>query len=149
MKDQKGFVLSSGLCIFVLVLPFYSAVQLVYHLDKDTREEAKEWMKAAKEKVMCEKYVFTYQIIRSLADVDINVWKSRGFSYLVASSFQYDRYFFGRKLEGPDPEIYRAYERYKKLFSYPYREIKPAYKSYAFSNPVIRIIDIRNPSQRE
>lgn len=34
------------------------------------------------------------------------------------------------------------------LYSYPYTEIKPAYKTFAFSNPVIRIIDIRDPEKQ-
>jgi len=32
---------------------------------------------------------------------------------------------------------------YRRLFRYPYVEIRPAYRSFAFSNPVIRIVDLR------
>jgi hypothetical protein len=31
-----------------------------------------------------------------------------------------------------------------ELFARPYVEIAPAYRSFAFSNPVIRIIDMRD-----
>ena len=37
---------------------------------------------------------------------------------------------------------------YLYSYLYTYTEIKPAYKTFAFSNPVIRIIDIRDPEKQ-
>ena len=38
----------------------------------------------------------------------------------------------------------KVYTKYEELFqTYPFVEIAPAYKSFAFSNPTIRILDIR------
>ena len=38
--------------------------------------------------------------------------------------------------------VYERHEKYEELFAYPTVEIKPAYHSFAFSNPTIRIVDI-------
>jgi hypothetical protein len=61
------------------------------------------------------------------------------------SSFNYERFFIGAEWWGQQPKVYKTHKKYMQLFSYPYREIIPAYKTFAFSNPVIRIIDIRDP----
>lgn len=57
----------------------------------------------------------------------------------VASSFHYDRYQLGTKLQN------QRDAGYEFLFRYPYAEIRPDYKSFAFSNPVLRIVDLRQP----
>jgi hypothetical protein len=63
--------------------------------------------------------------------------------YLVASSFSYDRYFRGVQMAGQRPEIQKHYLKYKELFSsYEYTEIQPKYKTYLYSNPVIRIVHL-------
>ena len=62
--------------------------------------------------------------------------------YLVTSSFLYERYEYGAKLSSQNPRVYARNNIYKELFLYQYIEIKPAYKSFAFSNPTMRIIDI-------
>ena len=66
-----------------------------------------------------------------------------GVNYVLASSFMYDGFFLGSRLPGQDPEVYRIHERYVELFKRPYVEIRPAYRSFGFNDPVIRIIDIR------
>jgi len=143
-RSRRLIFAVSVLVVFVLIMPVYASIQLVYHLDKDTREQAKTWMVQSPHKVMCEQYIFTYHIVQSLSDKDVTQWQNAGFEFLVASSFLYDRYFFGSQLKGQDTKIYQAQERYKALFDYPYTEIRPAYRSYAFSNPTVRIIDIRS-----
>ncbi|MFH1360502.1 MAG: glycosyltransferase family 39 protein [Candidatus Omnitrophota bacterium] len=149
--DQKKIAMAvvAVLCLMILWLPFYDSMKLTFNLNKDTREQAIEWMTKSTDKIMCEQYVFPYFFVKSLADYDVRTWQRLGYTYLVASSFQYERYFFAHKLKGQDEEVYRAYERYKELFNYPYEEIKPVFKTFAFSNPVIRIIDIRRPDAQE
>ena len=67
-------------------------------------------------------------------------------AFLVASSFQYDRYLYGATLHDQRPVVYKFAGAYRKLFSsYPYLEFAPAYRSFAFSNPTVRVIDIRKP----
>lgn len=43
---------------------------------------------------------------------------------------------------GQSDKVYAMSRGYRELFKHPYTEIKPPYKSYAFSNPTIRIVDI-------
>lgn len=62
--------------------------------------------------------------------------------YVVVTSFQYERYRFGATLPSADAEARRAADRYERLFGLPFREFAPAYRSYAFSNPTVRIIDL-------
>jgi hypothetical protein len=82
-------------------------------------------------------------------ELDPAEWRAKGVDYLVASSFMYDRYTTGAKLRNRRPEIYRTHERYTELFTLPYVEFAPAYRTFAFSNPVIRIIDLRASISRE
>ena len=66
-----------------------------------------------------------------------------GVTHVVASSFAYERYYRGAELPGQADYIYRGHAQYEQLFSLPYVEIRPQYMSFAFSNPTIRIVDIR------
>jgi hypothetical protein len=51
-------------------------------------------------------------------------------------------------MSGQAPEVYRLGRRYRELFDrFPVVEIQPPYESYAFTNPVIRIVDIRRGSE--
>ncbi len=132
--------------IFIFV-PLYDSVMLDYFLTKDTRLQAQEWIANAKAKVMFESYVYPFEIVGKLTDVDVAQWQAQGFEYLVASSFQYGRYLYGEHLKNQDKVVYDTAKTYRDLFEFPYREIRPAYKTFAFSNPVIRIIDIRHGGQ--
>jgi hypothetical protein len=83
--------------------------------------------------------------VLSVAEIDLESARQRGIAFLVASSFQYERFLYGGTLANQDPGIYRLSCAYQKLFNYPYVEFTPAYRSFAFSNPTIRVIDIRAP----
>ena len=74
--------------------------------------------------------------------MDPAAWRAKGVDYLVASSFMYDRYTTGAQLRNRRREIYQTHARYTELFTLPYVEFAPAYRTFAFSNPVIRIIDL-------
>jgi len=55
----------------------------------------------------------------------------------------YDRFIRGKSLKNQGEAVYEAYQKYGELFSLPFTEITPPYKSFAFHNPTVRIIDIR------
>jgi 4-amino-4-deoxy-L-arabinose transferase-like glycosyltransferase len=63
--------------------------------------------------------------------------------YIVASSFRYQRYLFGERLLFQREEARRRAQLYRRLFACPYEEIRPRYKTFAFSNPTIRIVKVR------
>ena len=60
----------------------------------------------------------------------------------------YDRFRVGSRLPGQDSAVYRTQARYEALFARPFIEIAPAYRSMAFSNPTIRIVDLRPAAVR-
>ena len=67
-------------------------------------------------------------------------------THLAVSSFDYDRYLFAAKLANQDASTYRNATAYEAMFRLPTLEIRPAYRAFGFSNPVIRIVDIRRES---
>ena len=129
--------------LFIFILPLQSSIRLDYHLNRDTREKAEEWLKGKQGLVLFERYsTKNWEAKLSLTDVDLQTYRSLKVKYLVASSFLYERYEYGAQLSGQSPDVYRRHNGYRELFLHPYVEIKPAYKSFAFSNPTIRIIDM-------
>ena len=69
--------------------------------------------------------------------------KAAGFRYVVASSLRYDLYYYGATLRHQKESVYEAKRTYDDLFDrFPYHEVNPEYKSFAYSNPVIRILDL-------
>jgi hypothetical protein len=69
-----------------------------------------------------------------------------GHDFVVLSSFSYDRYLYARRLRGLSPGIYQIAERYEALLALPtFVELRPRYRSYAFSNPTLRIVRLPRP----
>lgn len=134
----------------LIITPGHAAWTLTSNLINDTRSKAREWVDSSDEKVWFERYALGEGMTkRHLTEVDILEAKKSGVAYLIASSFNYERFFIGAQWSLQQPKVYEMHKKYVRLFSYPYIEIKPAYKSFAFSNPVIRIIDIRDPENQE
>jgi 4-amino-4-deoxy-L-arabinose transferase-like glycosyltransferase len=128
----------------LIALPLYTSVRLVSEIDDDTRFKATEWLKTHPGKAIAETYAAEVAPFRTVAMLSGDYLVDERVDYLVASSFTYERFLVGATLPGQDPRIHEDYERYMELFARPYVEIAPAYRSFAFSNPVIRIIDMRD-----
>ncbi len=132
----------------VATLPLPRAFALVYCLARDTRAQAEEWVKRSGVEARFEVYSSaTRKDIGKLWKLDLDRERESGVTHVVASSLMYERYEFGGRLAGQTPEVYAAAAKYRDLFSLPYIEIKPEYMTFAFSNPTIRIIDIRGARQ--
>jgi len=131
----------------ILVLwPIYDTCLLDYNLTRDTRFRSQKWVESSGKKVLYGRYANTFKMngdFRTILDLDIPAAKKNGIEYLCVSSFVYDRYFMGAKLADQNPRVYQLHQKYVRLFSLPTIEIRPQYKSFAFSNPVVRIVDIR------
>lgn len=138
-------LLASGALIALVAVPLYGTVRLTSSIEDDTRARAAEWLEQHPGKALIEHYATLAPNIWSGVEVDLSRARQDGVDYIVTSSFMYDRYFLGSRLPNQDEEIYRTHRRYVELFKYPYVEILPAYESYGFNNPVIRIVDIRVP----
>ena len=68
---------------------------------------------------------------------------------IVLSSFHYERYMEASDWPGQDQSVYAQAMVFAKIFEMPYIEISPKYRSFAFSNPTIRIVDVRSLSGKE
>ena len=136
----------------ILSLPFYDSVNFVYHLNLDTRNKVEQMINLISqmsdastkrafsiEKYASEHFEGTFTLARSNLDEE----KTRGITHFVVSSFTYDRFLRAGKLKGQEDYVYILCEKYQALFDYPFIEIEPSFKTFAFSNPTIRIIDVR------
>jgi hypothetical protein len=130
------------------VAPLYLSVRLVSAIGNDTRARAAAWLQERGARAVVEQYGGLRPQVWSIADVDVEAARQDGVEYLVASSLLYGRYVRGSEMSGQAPEVYRLGRRYRELFDrFPVVEIQPPYESYAFTNPVIRIVDIRRGSE--
>lgn len=128
----------------IVIYPAIDSLLLTYHLTRDTRLVARDWINKSGEKAIFERYAITSgHDLRSLGQINPLDYKQKNIRYLVASSFMYERYLEGAKLKNQNQKVYNVAKRYEKLFQLPITEIQPRHRSFAFSNPVIRIIDLR------
>ncbi|MCA9017026.1 MAG: hypothetical protein KDA77_16970, partial [Planctomycetaceae bacterium] len=82
--------------------------------------------------------------VRSIGDFSPEEIRNQGYDFVVASDFRYERYYRGAQTAGQDEYIYQRHQQYEEWFKFPFVEITPAYRSFAFSNPTVRIIDLRH-----
>lgn len=134
----------AALVVVLVGLPAYRSVRLVSSISNDTRARAAAWLRDHPGKAQIEQYGGLAPTIWSAVDEDLAVTRSRGVDYVVTSSLQYGRYLAGATLRDQDAEVYEKAAAYRALFAYPYVEILPPFESYEFTNPVIRIVDIRS-----
>jgi hypothetical protein len=128
-----------------LIVSAREALLLTHFLTRDTREAAVAEVERTGLSAVPERFTPLSHRVHSLAALDVEEERARGTALLVANSFMYERYRLAVSYGAPNPWVHRRVERYEELFRYPYVEIRPRYKSFAFSNPTIRIIDIRKP----
>lgn len=141
-------IIARSLVVAVIVAPLQSAVRLDYYLNRDTRAQARRYLADQAQPAIFEWYAGDRFHVMSVAEIDVEAARQKGVAFLVASSFQYDRYLYGATLHDQRPAVYEFAGAYRKLFnSYPYVEFGPAYRSFAFSNPTVRVIDIRKPGE--
>ncbi|OIQ49973.1 hypothetical protein BerOc1_01902 [Pseudodesulfovibrio hydrargyri] len=142
-----GYALLLVAAFFLCLIPAYESARLVANLVDDTRLVASEYIKRLDGGYVYETYALPRyddeEFIESAADIDITEARNNGICHIVTSSMEYDRYYYGLQCDKDRNEaVYRRHRAYERLFRYPYVEIHPKYKTFAFSNPTIRIIDI-------
>ena len=144
--DPPGWSLAV-LAALVLV-PLYMSARLVSGLASDTRVAAAAWLERHPGTAIGEAYSgeTNEPPVRTVTSLDAAQLRAGKVDYLVASSFMYERFAVGARLRNKDPEIYETQARYVALFARPYVEMAPAYRTFGFSNPVIRIVDVREPT---
>jgi hypothetical protein len=135
-RGRRG--IPAALAAAVLLVPSYDAVQLVRHLRTDTRQEAARWIADSRASALFESYAAAERGVKYGPDG----LRTAVPKYLVTSSFTYDRFFLGHAVGGQSPWAEEKYRQYRELFALPFHEIAPAYKSFAFSTPTLRIVDV-------
>jgi hypothetical protein len=147
-KTNKLRVVVLPLAVLCLSYAAWDSSMLLYNLKDDTRREALAWMKEHSGKVKGEMYTMCDDRVTSLALLDIEKERNEGTQFFVASNFFYDRILFAKNLKKCPETIVNVHNQYRKLFSMPYIEFKPKHRSFAFSNPTIRIINIQEKSNQ-
>lgn len=138
------YFLALVLATIVIVPPATDSINLVLNFNNDTRGKIEEALQNSSNSVVAETYSLPatkYRVVPRLTDLDLQ-GKDKNVCTLVASSFRYSRYLFAGELANLDPVVSDRYQKYLDLFQYPYIEIQPQHRSFAFSNPVIRIINV-------
>jgi len=143
--------LVAGLLVLALLPVLRETILLDHYLVRDTRAELVSWLIGKNDRFLSDEYTTDnlwredLPVIRRaevITDEYIERARREGGTYALASSFSYERYLLGGMLSGQHPRVYGFYKNYTDLFKKPYIEIKPAFKSFAFSNPTIRIIEL-------
>jgi 4-amino-4-deoxy-L-arabinose transferase-like glycosyltransferase len=141
-----GVALPAAALFALLLYPAYVSANLVANLVDDTRLAARDYVQALQGGYRYETYGLPRyddeEYVLSAADVDIAQAAGEGTCHIVASSMEYDKYYYGARYAGQDEVVYDRYQGYQRLFRHPYTEIKPKFKTFAFSNPTIRIVNI-------
>jgi len=143
MKEKPGMIVAVSLCVLSISVSLLQSLQFVYHLNKDTRKTVEDIISRSNVNTKYEAYASVRPDVRSLAELDIEEERKKGTGFIVASSFQYERFYTGVRIGNQHKDVYDAHKKYNEFFKLPYTEIKPVYKSIAFSNPTLKIIDIR------
>jgi 4-amino-4-deoxy-L-arabinose transferase-like glycosyltransferase len=133
-----------ALLLLVLIWPAYESVRLVLQLEEDSRDLVAQILADRHAKVVFERYSAPKEDIRLVTKIPAEEIVAKGIEFLVTSSFSYDRYALGGSMMLQKTEVYRHARRYEALFAAcPFETVPATYKPYAFSNPNLRIVDVR------
>lgn len=135
--------------IFLLAaaLPAYDAVRLVAGLRYDTREDLGQMMRDKTATAFYEDQALPFH----QTDDEIGAFENNDFRqflksphrFLVLSSFVYDKFAFAMRHENENVPLVRdTSASFEALFQYPYCEIRPRWRTYAYSNPTLRVFDL-------
>ena len=129
-------------CLAVIAAAGYDSAMLVRHLNDDTRAALGRAFWSLQEPALAEYYAVPESRLLTASIYAPSGMRASGIRYVAVSSFTYDPYEAGGRLAGQDPEVYLRLQRYEELFACGYQAFRPSYRSFAFSNPEIRLIDL-------
>ncbi len=138
MPPPKGLAVARILAVAVVAIPLQASIRLDYHLERDTRTRVESLI--GQTGVLMGRYTTNERVDfwRTPAD---ELRRSHP-EIVVVSSFNYGRYEYAATLPDQTSRVRRQIRRYEWLFSHPYEEVHPAYRSFAFSNPTLRIVKV-------
>lgn len=126
---------------------------LVSNLERDTRTELANWIEsnippsalvfhARYASVAPENWSHSFDLDRIIRE---------DYHFIAISSFHYERILTAAQWQGQAPTVYQQADRFNQLLQLPRREFKPMYRSFAFTNPTLLLIDLtplRSKSQK-
>lgn len=132
--------------LVVLAVPLWASVRLARGLEHDPRMRADAWLATRGGRVLRGPLSSARPAdVPSIATVDLDAARRAGVTYVATSSFVYDTFARGSRLAGQADYVYERHARYQELFEYPFEEFVPDAPSFGWSQPTIRILDIRTP----
>jgi len=138
LPRRWGHAAARALGVLVVAVPLQSSIRLDYHLTRDTRTRVEHFI--SQPDVFLGHYTTAghRRSSRRLFTSGLDQIRPR---LVVVSSFAYERFEYGATLENQPGQVRRGSRHFALLFRQPYQEIQPAYRSFAFSNPTLRIVD--------
>lgn len=145
---RRGMSLAvHALALGAALIAGIGTVRLIAQLDDDTRQQANRLLAGKGTQIVTE--LFGTSIGRRVPSLAVLDPAERGGAarYLIASSLLYGRYEYGAAVGGPgNAAATETWTKYQAIFAaHGYCEIRPDYKTYAMSNPTIRIVDLSAP----
>jgi hypothetical protein len=140
-RSVLGAVLAA---VFVLP-PLVDSARLDQNLKSDTRLRVDEVLRrvGARNPVVdlyaTRTHVKPFQPVRASREQLV----AEGHDFAVLSNFSFDRYLFAEQLCCLEPTVYDQAARYRGLLALGGDQIRPRHRSYAFSNPTIRVVPLR------
>lgn len=130
------------LVLLALAWPAYESVQFVRHLEDESRAQVAGLLPPGA-RVVYERYASPREDVHYAVEIPVEELRAQGVEYLVTSSFVWEWLLLGESMGLQKREVYVYANRYRALFAAcPYATIPPTYKSYAFSNPELRIVHV-------
>ncbi len=135
-----------GLAVAVVAIPLAVSFRIDRELTRDTRARTQAWAAGPGVRAWFGNYA-DLDSRAEITDADPDSLRRAGTTHMVVSSFDYDRYVLAGRLGGQSPEVMRRVHAYRALFRRPYREIAPAYRSFGFGSPTLRVFDLESESR--
>ncbi|MDG2305872.1 MAG: glycosyltransferase family 39 protein [Candidatus Binatia bacterium] len=138
--------LPAAVMVTVLAFPALRSLHIVEGLSDDSRTRADAWIAANAGRTLREPYSSAAPAdFATLTSVDLDAARRGGVTHVATSSFVYDTFARGSRLATQNDYVYQRHERYQELFEYPYEEFAPDGPTLGWSNPTVRVLDIREP----
>lgn len=132
--------------LVLLAAPLWASARLSRGLEQDTRTRADAWLAAHGGRVLRGPLSSARPAdVPSIATVDLDAARRAGVTHVATSSFVYGTFARGSRLAGQADYVYERHARYQELFEYPFEEFAPGAPSLGWSQPTIRVLDIRTP----
>lgn len=137
------WIFAGAVVVTIVILPLVDSARLCWYMNEDTRETVRRLAEQSSWKLDYEPLAGTkinkpwgYQVVADRHKLEA------GTTHFVCSSFAYSPYLLAEKLTNQPERVRRRRAQYKALFAAEVATIKPRYRSFAFSNPTLKVIRI-------